>query len=411
MNAPATLAQVRPDDDGMRAGRPRSPSTSSATLVGFDTTSRDSNLALIDWVRAYLARSRHRVDADVRRRPAQGQPVRHPSRAGRQRDDAAASCCPATPTSFRSTASRGTPTRSTVTLKDDRLYGRGVTDMKSFLGGRPVVRAGIRAARPSQAAPLRAVVRRGSRLHRRAPPDRRHRRAGHAPGRLHRRRADRHAARRRAQGQEELALPRARLRGALVADAARRQRGADRLRDRRVHRAPRARIPRRRPQGRGLRRSVHDRARRHDPRRHRAQHRAARLHVRLRDPPPAVRRSRRSSSPSVRAFADDVPAGDARGRAGNVHRIRRAVDAAGLRHARRQRDHALWRRLQRAHDVGKVSFGTEASLFHGANVPTVICGPGHIAQAHQPNEWVSLEQIARCEAFMRRLADQVCATR
>jgi acetylornithine deacetylase len=52
-----------------------------------------------------------------------------------------------------------------------------------------------------------------------------------------------------------------------------------------------------------------------------------------------------------------------------------------------------------------VSFGTEASLFHGANVPTIICGPGHIAQAHQPNEWVALEQIARCEMFMRRLVE------
>jgi len=61
-------------------------------------------------------------------------------------------------------------------------------------------------------------------------------------------------------------------------------------------------------------------------------------------------------------------------------------------------------------DFGKVSFGTEAALFHIANVPTVICGPGHIAQAHQPNEWVALDQIARCEAFMRRLADQVCVS-
>jgi acetylornithine deacetylase len=59
-------------------------------------------------------------------------------------------------------------------------------------------------------------------------------------------------------------------------------------------------------------------------------------------------------------------------------------------------------------EVGKVSFGTEASLFHGVDIATVICGPGHIAQAHQPNEWVSLEQLARCEAFMRRLADRVC---
>jgi len=38
----------------------------------------------------------------------------------------------------------------------------------------------------------------------------------------------------------------------------------------------------------------------------------------------------------------------------------------------------------------------------------VLCGPGHIAQAHQPNEWVSVEQLARCESFMRRLAAHIC---
>ncbi len=58
--------------------------------------------------------------------------------------------------------------------------------------------------------------------------------------------------------------------------------------------------------------------------------------------------------------------------------------------------------------AGKVSFGTEASLFHQVGVPTIVCGPGHIAQAHQPNEWVSLEQLACCERFMRRLADEIC---
>lgn len=59
--------------------------------------------------------------------------------------------------------------------------------------------------------------------------------------------------------------------------------------------------------------------------------------------------------------------------------------------------------------AGKVSFGTEASLFHGASIPTVICGPGHIEQAHQPDEWVSLGQLALCEAFMRRLAARLHA--
>ena len=69
----------------------------------------------------------------------------------------------------------------------------------------------------------------------------------------------------------------------------------------------------------------------------------------------------------------------------------------------------LGRECNAADGHGKVSFGTEASLFHTAAIPTIICGPGHIAQAHQPNEWVSLDQLARCEAFMRRLADRVCA--
>ncbi len=59
-------------------------------------------------------------------------------------------------------------------------------------------------------------------------------------------------------------------------------------------------------------------------------------------------------------------------------------------------------------EFGKVSFGSEAAHFHSNGIPAIICGPGRIAQAHQPNEWVTLEQLAQCEAFMRRLADRVC---
>ncbi|MBJ2157632.1 acetylornithine deacetylase [Variovorax sp. IB41] len=51
-----------------------------------------------------------------------------------------------------------------------------------------------------------------------------------------------------------------------------------------------------------------------------------------------------------------------------------------------------------------VAFGTEAGLFKNAGIPTVVCGPGSIEQAHQPDEFVSLEQLARCELFMERLA-------
>jgi acetylornithine deacetylase len=51
-----------------------------------------------------------------------------------------------------------------------------------------------------------------------------------------------------------------------------------------------------------------------------------------------------------------------------------------------------------------VSYGTEAGLFQEVGIPTVICGPGSIQQAHKPDEWISLEQIALGEQFMRRLA-------
>ena len=51
-----------------------------------------------------------------------------------------------------------------------------------------------------------------------------------------------------------------------------------------------------------------------------------------------------------------------------------------------------------------VAFGTEAGLFKSAGIPTVVCGPGYIVQAHQPDEYVSLDQLARCETFMQGLA-------
>ncbi len=56
--------------------------------------------------------------------------------------------------------------------------------------------------------------------------------------------------------------------------------------------------------------------------------------------------------------------------------------------------------------AGKVAFGTEAGLFNAAGIPTIVCGPGDIAQAHKPDEFVSLEQVAMCEAFLRRLVER-----
>jgi len=56
--------------------------------------------------------------------------------------------------------------------------------------------------------------------------------------------------------------------------------------------------------------------------------------------------------------------------------------------------------------TAKVSFGTEAGLFQEAGIPTIVCGPGYIDQAHKPNEWIELSQIAACEVFLNRLAER-----
>ncbi len=64
--------------------------------------------------------------------------------------------------------------------------------------------------------------------------------------------------------------------------------------------------------------------------------------------------------------------------------------------------------LAGANATGRVSFGTEAGLFQQAGIPTVVCGPGSIDQAHKPDEFVAVEQVARCEAFMARLMERVC---
>ena len=64
----------------------------------------------------------------------------------------------------------------------------------------------------------------------------------------------------------------------------------------------------------------------------------------------------------------------------------------------------LARRLAGTRQTTLVAFGTEAGLFQRAGMSTVVCGPGHIAQAHQADEFVSLAQLARCEAFLRGLA-------
>jgi acetylornithine deacetylase len=66
-------------------------------------------------------------------------------------------------------------------------------------------------------------------------------------------------------------------------------------------------------------------------------------------------------------------------------------------------------RLTGANGTGKVAFGTEGGLYQQAGIETVVCGPGSIEQAHKPDEFIDLDQIAHCERFIRRLFASVAA--
>ncbi len=58
----------------------------------------------------------------------------------------------------------------------------------------------------------------------------------------------------------------------------------------------------------------------------------------------------------------------------------------------------------------KVAFGTEGGLYsERAHVPAVICGPGSMEQGHKPDEFVARGQIERCDAMMERLVDHLAA--
>ena len=66
---------------------------------------------------------------------------------------------------------------------------------------------------------------------------------------------------------------------------------------------------------------------------------------------------------------------------------------------------ALVRMITGDNGVHVVSYGTEASHFQAAGFSTVVCGPGNIEQAHQPDEFITISQFNKGQDFMRRLLD------
>jgi acetylornithine deacetylase len=86
--------------------------------------------------------------------------------------------------------------------------------------------------------------------------------------------------------------------------------------------------------------------------------------------------------------------------------IDQLADVPGLRPEPASEAEAFVRRLAGDNGPARVaSFASEAGQFQGAGLPAVLCGPGSIDQAHQPDEYVELTQMQRGAEFMARLAE------
>lgn len=59
--------------------------------------------------------------------------------------------------------------------------------------------------------------------------------------------------------------------------------------------------------------------------------------------------------------------------------------------------------------IGAVSYGTEAGLFQQAGIPAIICGPGDIARAHRPEEYLTLAELAAAQQMVEALGRTACA--
>ena len=60
--------------------------------------------------------------------------------------------------------------------------------------------------------------------------------------------------------------------------------------------------------------------------------------------------------------------------------------------------------LVKSNQTHAVSYVTEAGLFQQIGIPTVVCGPGSIEQAHKPDEFIEISELRKCEAFLEGLA-------
>ena len=83
------------------------------------------------------------------------------------------------------------------------------------------------------------------------------------------------------------------------------------------------------------------------------------------------------------------------------------VDVPGLAARDNEAAATLALRLTQSNHLTAMSFATEAGHFQRAGLPTVVCGPGSIDQAHKPDEFIAVSQLSACIAFMKGLAEEL----
>lgn len=83
------------------------------------------------------------------------------------------------------------------------------------------------------------------------------------------------------------------------------------------------------------------------------------------------------------------------------------VAVPGLAPEKGSRAESLAMKLTRSNQTIAVAYATEAGQFQKGGVPTVVCGPGSINQAHQPDEYVEISELEACLGFMERLSAEL----
>lgn len=84
-------------------------------------------------------------------------------------------------------------------------------------------------------------------------------------------------------------------------------------------------------------------------------------------------------------------------------KLNKFAGAPGLKQMEADEITKLVRSITKDMGVRKAAYATEGGLFQQAGIPTILCGPGSIEQAHRPDEYVAIEQLVKCEAFLESL--------